>query len=130
MEEHPKSGTDACLQATFRIVFNDSSSSEVLGINDVIDKSVMLEPFDLPGMLLVQQGKDSSLAVTNSAADDGSSIFHVVLGLDGKDGTVSLESGSQEGCYIYSGVNYKSGQSMKLSCKLGSTVYIATLLAS
>jgi hypothetical protein len=121
MEEHPKSGTDACLQATFRIVFNDSSSSKVLGINDVIDKSVMLEPFDLPGMLLVQQGKDSSLAVTNSAADDGSSIFHVVLGLDGKDGTVSLESGSQEGCYIYSGVNYKSGQSMKLSCKLGSS---------
>ncbi|KAL3609151.1 hypothetical protein D5086_000171 [Populus alba] len=121
MEEHPKPGTDACLQATFRIVFNDSTSSKVLGINDVIDKSVMLEPFDLPGMLLVQQGKDSSLAVTNSAADDGSSIFRVVLGLDGKDGTVSLESGSQEGCYIYSGVNYKSGQSMKLSCKLGSS---------
>jgi hypothetical protein len=122
MEEHPKSGTDTCLQATFRIVFNNSSFSEVFQIKDVIDKSVMLEPFDLPGMLLVQQGKDSSLAVTNSAADDGSSIFRVVSGLDGKDGTVSLESGIQEGCYIlYSGVNYKSGQSMKLSCKLGSS---------
>jgi len=62
MEEHPKSGTDTCLQATFRIVFNNSSFSEVFQIKDVIDKSVMLEPFDLPGMLLVQQGKDSSLA--------------------------------------------------------------------
>nr|TKS03800.1 hypothetical protein D5086_0000149460 [Populus alba] len=45
MEENPKSGTDACLQATFKIVFNDSTSSKVLGINDVIDKSVMLECF-------------------------------------------------------------------------------------
>ncbi|KAJ6340975.1 hypothetical protein OIU78_009201 [Salix suchowensis] len=121
MEEHPKSGTDACLQATFRIVLNESSSSEVFGIKDVIGKSVMLEPFDLPGMLLAQQGTDSSLAVTNSADDDGSSIFRVVSGLDGKDGTVSLESGSQAGCYIYSGVNYKPGQSMKLSCESGSS---------
>ncbi|KAJ6392794.1 hypothetical protein OIU77_022307 [Salix suchowensis] len=121
MEEYPKSGTDACLQATFRIVLNESSSSEVFGIKDVIGKSVMLEPFDLPGMLLAQQGTDGSLAVTNSADDDGSSIFRVVSGLDGKDGTVSLESGSQAGCYIYSGVNYKPGQSMKLSCESGSS---------
>ncbi|KAJ6764096.1 hypothetical protein OIU79_024606 [Salix purpurea] len=121
MEEHPKSGTDACLQATFRIVLDESSSSEVFGIKDVIGKSVMLEPFDLPGMLLAQQGTDGSLAVTNSADDDGSSIFRVVSGLDGKDGTVSLESGSQAGCYIYSGVNYKPGQSMKLSCESGSS---------
>ncbi|KAJ6307324.1 hypothetical protein OIU76_017169 [Salix suchowensis] len=121
MEEDPKSGTDACLQATFRIVLNESSSSEVFGIKDVIGKSVMLEPFDLPGMLLAQQGTDGSLAVTNSADDDGSSIFRVVSGLDGKDGTVSLESGSQAGCYIYSGVNYKPGQSMKLSCESGSS---------
>ncbi|KAF9688694.1 hypothetical protein SADUNF_Sadunf01G0014800 [Salix dunnii] len=121
MEEYPKSGTDACLQATFRIVLNESSPSEVFGIKDVIGKSVMLEPFDLPGMLLAQQGTDGSLAVTNSADDDGSSIFRVVSGLDGKDGTVSLESGSQAGCYIYSGVNYKPGQSMKLSCESGSS---------
>ncbi|KAI5596186.1 hypothetical protein BDE02_03G189800 [Populus trichocarpa] len=121
MEKLPESGTDASLQATFRLVFKDSSSSKLSSVKDVIGKSVMLEPFHLPGMLLVQQGKDRSFALTNSADDDGSSIFRVVSGLDGKDGTVSLESGIQNGCYVYSGVDYKSGQSMKLSCKSGSS---------
>ncbi|KAJ6704752.1 PROLINE-TRNA LIGASE (DUF1680) [Salix purpurea] len=121
MEKLPESGTDASLQATFRLIFKDSSSSKLLSVKDVIGKSVMLEPFDLPGMLLVQQGKDRSFAVINSADDDGSSIFRVVSGLDGKDGTVSLESGAQNGCYVYSGVDYKSGQSMKLSCKSSDT---------
>ncbi|KAJ6325964.1 hypothetical protein OIU78_013121 [Salix suchowensis] len=117
MEKLPESGTDASLQATFRLIFKDSSSSKLSSVKDVIGKSVMLEPFDLPRMLLVQQGKDRSFAVTKSADDDGSSIFRVVSGLDGKDGTVSLESGVQNGCYVYSGADYKSGQSMKLSCK-------------
>uniref|UniRef100_A0A6N2LLF6 Alpha-L-arabinofuranosidase B arabinose-binding domain-containing protein n=1 Tax=Salix viminalis TaxID=40686 RepID=A0A6N2LLF6_SALVM len=121
MEKLPESGTDASLQATFRLIFKDSSSSKLSSVKDVIGKSVMLEPFDLPGMLLVQQGKDRSFAVTKSADDDGSSIFRVVSGLDGKDGTVSLESGAQNGCYVYSGVDYKSGQSMKLSCKSSDT---------
>ncbi|KAG6781719.1 hypothetical protein POTOM_014631 [Populus tomentosa] len=117
MEKLPESGTDASLQATFRLVLKDSSSSKLSSVKDVIGKSVMLEPFHLPGMLLVQQGKDRSFALANSADDDGSSVFRVVPGLDGKDGTVSLESGIQNGCYVYSGVDYKSGQSMKLSCK-------------
>ncbi|KAB5565104.1 hypothetical protein DKX38_005158 [Salix brachista] len=121
MEKLPESGTDASLQATFRLIFKDSSSSKLSSFKDVIGKSVMLEPFDLPGMLLVQQGKDRGFAVTKSADDDGSSIFRVVSGLDGKDGTVSLESGAQNGCYVYSGVDYKSGQSMKLSCKSSDT---------
>ncbi|KAJ6704754.1 hypothetical protein OIU79_009631 [Salix purpurea] len=121
MEKLPESGTDASLQATFRLIFKDSSSSKLSSVKDAIGKSVMLEPFDLPGMLLVQQGKDRSFAVTKSADDDGSSIFRVVSGLDGKDGTVSLESGAQNGCYVYSGVDYKSGQSMKLSCKSSDT---------
>uniref|UniRef100_A0A6N2JVT3 Alpha-L-arabinofuranosidase B arabinose-binding domain-containing protein n=1 Tax=Salix viminalis TaxID=40686 RepID=A0A6N2JVT3_SALVM len=121
MEKLPESGTDASLQATFRLIFKDSSSSKLSSVKDVIGKSVMLEPFDLPGMLLVQQGKDRGFAVTKSADDDGSSIFRVVSGLDGKDGTVSLESGLQNGCYVYSGVDYNSGQSMKLSCKSSDT---------
>ena len=121
MEKLPESGTDASLQATFRLIFKDSSSSKISSVKDVIGKSVMLEPFDLPGMTLVQQGKDRSFAITNSADDDGSSIFRVVSGLDGKDGTVSLESGVQNGCYVYSGADYKSGQSMKLSCNSGTS---------
>ncbi|KAL3609149.1 hypothetical protein D5086_000169 [Populus alba] len=97
----------------------DSGNSTFVLTNS--NQSITMEENPKSGTDALQQGKDSSLAVTNSAADDGSSIFRVVLGLDGKDGTVSLESGSQEGCYIYSGVNYKSGQSMKLSSKLGSS---------
>lgn len=118
MEKFPIPGTDASLHATFRIVFKDNSSKDV---KDALGQPVMLEPIDLPGMLLVQQGKDSSLAVVNSAGDDGSSIFRLVSGLDGKDGSVSLESGSKKGCYVYSGVNYNSGQSVKLSCKSDSS---------
>ncbi|KAL3599730.1 hypothetical protein D5086_007648 [Populus alba] len=45
MEKLPESGTDASLQATFRLVLKDSSSSKLSSVKDVIGKSVMLEPF-------------------------------------------------------------------------------------
>ncbi|XP_057988810.1 uncharacterized protein LOC110633851 isoform X2 [Hevea brasiliensis] len=121
MEEFPKSGTDASVHATFRLILNDSSSSELSTIENAIGKYVMLEPFDLPGMLLVQQGKDEGLTVANSDNGDGSSIFRLVSGLDGKDGTVSLESVSYDDCFVFSGVDYQSGTSLKLSCNSESS---------
>ncbi|KAF2312003.1 hypothetical protein GH714_027726 [Hevea brasiliensis] len=117
----PKSGTDASVHATFRLILNDSSSSKLSTIEDAIGKYVMLEPFDLPGMLLVQQGKDEGLTVANSDNGDGSSIFRLVSGLDGKDGTVSLESVSYDDCFVFSGVDYTSGKSLKLSCNSESS---------
>ncbi|XP_034688399.1 uncharacterized protein LOC117916455 [Vitis riparia] len=113
MEKFPEEGTDASLHATFRLVLKDVSSLKVLSPKDAIGKSVMLEPIDLPGMVVVQQGTNKNLGIADSAAGKGS-LFHLVAGLDGKDGTVSLESESQKDCYVYSGIDYNSGTSIKL----------------
>ncbi|KAL6341071.1 hypothetical protein AAG906_032186 [Vitis piasezkii] len=113
MEKFPEEGTDASLHATFRLVLKDVTSLKVLSPKDAIGKSVMLEPIDLPGMVVVQQGTNQNLGIANSAAGKGS-LFHLVAGLDGKDGTVSLESESQKDCYVYSGIDYNSGTSIKL----------------
>ncbi|KAF2317732.1 hypothetical protein GH714_039702 [Hevea brasiliensis] len=121
MQNFPKSGTDASVYATFRLILNGSSSSELSTIENAIGNYVMLEPFDLPGMVLVQQGEDDGLAVASSDSGDGSSIFRLVSGLDGKDGTISLESISHEGCFVFSGVDYQSGTSLKLSCNSESS---------
>uniref|UniRef100_A0A2P2MD55 Uncharacterized protein LOC105648802 n=1 Tax=Rhizophora mucronata TaxID=61149 RepID=A0A2P2MD55_RHIMU len=113
MEKFPKSGTDESVHATFRLISNNVSS-----FRDAIGKSVMLEPFDLPGTVLVQQGKEESLAIASSNSGDDST-FHLVSGLDGQDGTVSLESGSQKGCFVFSGGDDASR--VKLSCKSSDT---------
>ncbi|KAF9599209.1 hypothetical protein IFM89_036254 [Coptis chinensis] len=115
MEKMPESGTDAALQATFRFVSEDLNSAHSFSENSFIGKTVMMEPFDLPGLLVVQEGKNQNLAVGDT---EGSSMFRVVTGLD-KKGTVSLESVSQKGCFLYTGVNYKAGTKIRLSCRSG-----------
>ncbi|GLT82213.1 hypothetical protein SLE2022_006180 [Rubroshorea leprosula] len=112
MEQLPAPGTADAAIATFRVISSDTS-------NDTIGGSVMLEPFNLPGMLLVNQGSD--LAVTNSPSEESSSRFLLVAGLDGNSDTVSFESVNQKGCYVYSGVNYQSSVRLKLSCNNGDT---------
>ncbi|KAM7279054.1 hypothetical protein ACFE04_006188 [Oxalis oulophora] len=113
MEKIPESGTNTSVHATFRLILKDgSSSSEISKIEDYIGKSVMLEPFDLPGMVLAHKDSDDSLEVSDSSEG----LFTLVSGLSGKSQTVSLESGSKKGCFIYSGVNYKAGTDLKLSC--------------
>ncbi|KAJ9697919.1 hypothetical protein PVL29_007161 [Vitis rotundifolia] len=121
MERYPEPGTDASLNATFRLILEDSTSSKISSPKDAIGKFIMLEPINFPGMAVVQQGTNESLGITNSASVVGSSLFHLVAGLDGKDGTVSLESKTQKGCFVYSGVNYDSGSAIKLKCKLASS---------
>ncbi|XP_058199393.1 uncharacterized protein LOC131314625 [Rhododendron vialii] len=116
MENFPISGTNASVRATFRLVLNESTSSEFADPKDFLGKSVVLEPFDFPGMVVVHGGKDESLEVSNS--DNGKdSVFRLVAGIDGKTGTASLESKSQEGCFV----NYKSSSSIKLSCNSESS---------
>ncbi|KAH9741132.1 proline-tRNA ligase (DUF1680) [Citrus sinensis] len=121
MEKFPKSGTDAALHATFRLILNDSSGSEFSSLNDFIGKSVMLEPFDSPGMLVIQHETDDELVVTDSFIAQGSSVFHLVAGLDGGDRTVSLESETYKGCFVYTAVNLQSSESTKLGCISEST---------
>ncbi|XP_059287994.1 uncharacterized protein LOC132041185 [Lycium ferocissimum] len=119
MEKFPETGTDAAVSATFRLVSLDKSSVKPSEHKDLIGKQVLLELFDLPGMFISQQGQEQSLGVAGSS-DDGGSLFRLTAGLDGKDDTVSLESEAQKGCFIYSGVDYKSSSSVKLSCNAKS----------
>ncbi|XP_039043422.1 uncharacterized protein LOC120182540 isoform X2 [Hibiscus syriacus] len=120
MEKFPEAGTDAAVHATFRFSFDDAPE-KISTIGEAIGKTVKLEPFDLPGMVIVHQGTENNLAVTGSPNDDATSSFRLVPGLDGKDNSVSLESVSKKGCYVYSGVNYSSSLSMKLSCNSASS---------
>ncbi|KAK5818724.1 Proline--tRNA ligase [Gossypium arboreum] len=120
MEKFPKAGTDAAIRATFRLIFDDTSE-KISSIEEAIGKTVMLESFDFPGMVLVPQGTENNLVVTDPPNDTATSSFGIVHGLDGKDNSVSLESVTQKGCYIYSGVNYSSSVGMKLSCNSSSS---------
>ncbi|KAG9448455.1 hypothetical protein H6P81_008420 [Aristolochia fimbriata] len=109
MEKLPKSGTASALHATFRLfskdpITNSSSRDEIVG------KTVMLEPFDLPGMVVVRDGKSETLAVSSIIENEKSSSFRVVAGLDGKSDTISLVSDSEAGednCYVSGVSKYK-----------------------
>ncbi|KAF6136338.1 hypothetical protein GIB67_043055 [Kingdonia uniflora] len=120
MEASPKSGSDTAVRATFRLISEDlkpSHSSYSSSSADLIGKSVMLEPMDFPGMVIVIQGPSSNLAVGHALGNTGSSTFQVVAGLDGKANSISLESGSENGCFVYSEINDKGSTSIKLSSK-------------
>ncbi|KAJ0020168.1 hypothetical protein Pint_31152 [Pistacia integerrima] len=108
------SGTEAALQATFRIILTDPSA-KFSSIKDIIEKSIALEPIAFPGMLVAQLGKDHKLIVQDASSAQPST-FILVPGLDGKD-TVSLESETQKGCFVISGKKLK----IKLSCNTGSS---------
>ncbi|KAA0041392.1 DUF1680 domain-containing protein [Cucumis melo var. makuwa] len=116
MEKYPEQGTDSAVHATFRLIVNDPSA-KVTELRDVIGKRVMVEPFSFPGMVLGNKGKDEKLEIADANSEAHSSEFYLVEGLDGKNGTVSLASIDNEGCFVYSGVNYESGSQLKLSCK-------------
>lgn len=115
MRSLPQPGTNAAVASTFRLVFKDGNSSTP---SDAIGKLVMLEPFDLPGMSVVQYGEGKSLGVAGSSEGG---VFRLVAGLDGKDSSVSLESEDHEGCFVYSGVDYKSETIIELSCSTRSS---------
>lgn len=115
MEKYPESGTDAAVDATFRVILSGQASN-FSSLSDLIGQQVILEPFDYPGKVLLQES-DGGISVGNSPAEEDASSFLLVTGLDGKDGTVSLESQSQKGCFVYSGVDYEAGAGLSLRCK-------------
>ncbi|GAA0140274.1 aminoacyl-tRNA synthetase [Lithospermum erythrorhizon] len=117
MEKYPESGTDSAVAATYRLVTKSKKGRKYAGRKQpAIGEEVMLEPFDLPGMFVVHQGEDEGLRVADSSDDNDSSGFLLVAGLDGKNGSVSLESASNKGCYIYN-----SDGNIKLSCNTKSS---------
>ncbi|XP_021894191.1 uncharacterized protein LOC110811885 [Carica papaya] len=115
MENYPEPGTDAAVHATFRIILSGKPSN-FSSLSDFIGQQVILEPFDFPGTVLLQES-DGGISVGNSSANGDPSSFLIVTGLDGKDGTVSLESQSQKGCFVYGGVDDVAGVGLSLKCK-------------
>ncbi|KAI4373676.1 hypothetical protein MLD38_011777 [Melastoma candidum] len=113
MGNYPESGTDSAIYSTFRVITVDKTvSSKAPPGEDFMGQSVMLEPFDLPGMVISHQGKGGDLVISISNGNKAS-IFKLVKGLDGNPDTVSLESESLEGCYV---TNDESTGSIRLSC--------------
>lgn len=117
LQNLPDPGTDGALHATFRLIPRESSS-KISTWREAIGKPVMLEPFNLPGMLLMHQGAEKSLVIGDSSNGGASSVFLVVSGLDGQKDTISLESESNKGCFVYSGLS--SSASVTLKCKSDS----------
>lgn len=107
MQKSPEPGTDVALQATFRLI-----------LKGAVSKTVMLEPIDLPGMIVSHQEPDQPLIVVDSSLGGPSSVFLVVPGLDGRNQTISLQSQSNKDCYVYSDMS--SGSGVKLRCKSDS----------
>ncbi|CAL8998572.1 unnamed protein product [Prunus brigantina] len=101
LDVFPETGTYASAHATFRLILNDLST-KLSTVNDAFGKSVILELFYLPGKVLVQQGKDKNLGIADMSSSKDSSVFQLVPGLDGKNTTVSFESESFKGCFVYS----------------------------
>ncbi|XP_010527664.1 PREDICTED: uncharacterized protein LOC104804973 [Tarenaya hassleriana] len=113
LQEPPEPGTQEAVQATFRLV----NSNPISGPDELIGKQVMLEPFDFPGMLLMQSNDSSTIVVRDSASSDKeASRFRLVPGVDGKEGTVSLALEGKKGCFLYTDSNPKSGKKLKIEC--------------
>lgn len=74
MENVPTPGTDVALHATFRLVSNDLNVSRLFSTTNFIEKSVLLEPFHLPGMI-VQQRKEQNQSFAISTDDSLDSLF-------------------------------------------------------
>ncbi|GAB2276988.1 hypothetical protein Dimus_011696 [Dionaea muscipula] len=125
MATTPEAGNYSAIHATFRLLFQGTLSSsssknkKLSSFEDVIGSSVLLEPFDLPGMLVAHSGADNGLIVVGN--EGSAAEFQILKGLDGKGGAVSLEAKSKPGCFVYSGTDYEAGEEVKLLCKSGSS---------
>ncbi|XP_059668882.1 uncharacterized protein LOC132313967 [Cornus florida] len=103
MASMPQPRTNKAIDATFRLILKEAAGPpKWFTPKEAIGKLVMLEPLDFPGSVVVHQGTNKDLMVAAPGTKTQNSIFHLVPGLSGKDGTVSLESGSQKGCFVSS----------------------------
>lgn len=84
-----------------------------MSYKDAIGKTIMLEPYNLPGKVIIQLGKEQSLGIGDSS-DSKDALFRLVEGND--EGMVRLESENQKGCFVFS-----LNGTVKLSCGSGGT---------
>ncbi|KAM0932353.1 hypothetical protein DsansV1_C46g0241901 [Dioscorea sansibarensis] len=120
MKEWPHDGTNDAIHATFRLIPN-SKSAHVSSLKEKATgpQYVMLEPFDLPGLVVVEQGPNYKLSV-GTPTSSSSSVFQMVAGLDGKPNTVSFESVKHPRCFISAGVDSSAGNTVQLRCQDGN----------
>lgn len=104
----PREGSDAAVHATFRLVPASASPAP--------EQLVMLEPLDLPGMVVAAPAAPDGVLTVAAAADaaPADSTFRVVAGLDGNNGTISLESLARPGCYILGAAAFSPGEAVRL----------------
>nr|XP_043634010.1 uncharacterized protein LOC122605178 [Erigeron canadensis] len=102
MQEFPEPGSESSIFATFRLIFTEP--------NDTMSQAVMLEPYSLPGSVLLHQGREESVQIDNYS-DTRNSLFYLVYG---DDGSVRLEAQSEEGCFLL-----HSDGIVKLRCEPG-----------
>ncbi|KAL8488747.1 hypothetical protein ACS0TY_024875 [Phlomoides rotata] len=114
MDQLPQLGTNSAASSTFRLILKEPENFSKP--EDAIGKSVMMEPFNLPGMVIQHYGEGKNLGVAEYSSEGSGVIFSLVPGLNGKESTVSLESGDKKGCFIYSG-----GAAVMLGCSLKSS---------
>ncbi|KAJ3707913.1 hypothetical protein LUZ61_011618 [Rhynchospora tenuis] len=122
MQDTPLAGSHSAVQSTFRIYPQDAkskhyftsshktrNSSKSKGTST--DAYVMIEPFDMPSMVVT-----NTLDISNTKGSD--STFRLIPGLDGTANSVSLELSTKSGCYISTGaVDYSTGQKLQVLCK-------------
>lgn len=124
-EKFPNPGTNAATRSTFKLITSkDAAFSDILPSTpkDSIGKRVMLEPFNIPGTVIVAKGDNESLVVEQVGSGEGGWFFRLISGLDGDAKKVSLESESHKGCYVFSGVTYNAGDKLVLRCSSSSSV--------
>ncbi|XP_078154338.1 uncharacterized protein LOC144549468 isoform X2 [Carex rostrata] len=124
MQDMPLAGSYSSVQATFRIYPQDSKtkqfyiSSRKSSSNGKKSKGttgtdayVMIEPFDMPGMVIT-----NTLTITGTKGSSDST-FKLISGLERTADSVSLELGTKPGCYISTGtVDYSTGTKLQVLC--------------
>ncbi|KAG2612843.1 hypothetical protein PVAP13_4KG310200 [Panicum virgatum] len=106
MQERPKDGggTDAAVHETFRLIPQGSPGAGAMNST----ASVMLEPLDMPGMVVTDK-------LTVSAEKSSGALLDVVPGLDGSPGSVSLELRARLGCFLVGG-GRRRGKKVEIGC--------------
>ncbi|KAL5978156.1 hypothetical protein ACLOJK_029273 [Asimina triloba] len=124
LKQFPKPGTNHAVDATFRLVPVDDDAGPISSWKDLTGKSVMLEPFGLPGMLVAGPTTDHILKVSTrmdleACNDLDSAIFKLQAGLDGHAESFSLESVTNKGCFVF-GLAHGHGVTLKCQQQVGS----------
>ncbi|ERN03577.1 uncharacterized protein LOC18431721 [Amborella trichopoda] len=100
----PKEGTDEAARATFRVrVINQTSEEEKRHDMDLVGRLVSLEAFDQPDLLVAHTDEDKKTVFMkgSSSPNELNTVFLVHQGLDGRNDTISFESLSARGCFLW-----------------------------